>query len=150
MGTGTPVRSVGAGTVLFTGCGGGFGNQIIARHPDGYYTQYARLSLIGVRAGDPVTADTRESEESPCEHRCGEGHGWNAEVPRTPPPSAQRHIPQTSAEPQVAKVFNLLKWVLDMLKDSRRMKGAQNPLARAVHALLTRAVAPSRGVFGPG
>lgn len=54
VGTGTPVRAVGAGTVVFAGCGDGFGNQVIVRHPDGYFTQYAHLSLIGVSTGDRV------------------------------------------------------------------------------------------------
>ncbi|WP_372345762.1 M23 family metallopeptidase, partial [Streptomyces sp. KL116D] len=56
--TGTTVRAVGAGTVLFVGCGDGFGNQVIVRHPNGYYTQYAHLSLIGVSPGDEVAAGT--------------------------------------------------------------------------------------------
>lgn len=54
--TGTPVRAVGAGTVVFTGCGDGFGNQVVLRHADGYYTQYAHLSRIGVRVGDRLAA----------------------------------------------------------------------------------------------
>lgn len=54
--TGTPVRAVGAGTVVFTGCGDGFGNQVVLRHADGYYTQYAHLSRIGVKAGSRLDA----------------------------------------------------------------------------------------------
>ncbi|MFI5662683.1 peptidoglycan DD-metalloendopeptidase family protein [Streptomyces sp. NPDC051684] len=56
VGTGTPVHAVGAGTVQSTGCGDGFGNQVIVRHADGYFTQYAHLSLIGVGAGDRLKA----------------------------------------------------------------------------------------------
>ncbi|MCQ4208046.1 murein hydrolase activator EnvC family protein [Streptomyces longispororuber] len=56
--TGTTVRAVGAGTVLFVGCGDGFGNQVVVRHPNGYCTQYAHLSLIGVSPGDEVAAGT--------------------------------------------------------------------------------------------
>lgn len=52
--TGTPVRAVGAGTVASTGCGDGFGNQIVLRHPDGSYTQYAHLSQLQVRRGEKV------------------------------------------------------------------------------------------------
>ncbi|MFD7295874.1 murein hydrolase activator EnvC family protein [Streptomyces sp. NPDC059897] len=54
--TGTTVRAVGAGTVVHTGCGDGFGNQVVVRHADGYYTQYAHLSRIGVRTGDRLDA----------------------------------------------------------------------------------------------
>ncbi|MEB8344004.1 M23 family metallopeptidase [Streptomyces endophyticus] len=54
--TGTPVRAVGAGTVVFTGCGDGFGNQVVLRHADGYYTQYAHLSRIGVKVGSRLAA----------------------------------------------------------------------------------------------
>ncbi|MFJ9176678.1 peptidoglycan DD-metalloendopeptidase family protein [Streptomyces sp. NPDC102360] len=54
--TGTPVRAVGAGTVVFTGCGDGFGNQVVLRHADGYYTQYAHLSRIGVQVGSRLDA----------------------------------------------------------------------------------------------
>ncbi|MER5443373.1 peptidoglycan DD-metalloendopeptidase family protein [Streptomyces sp. NPDC002790] len=54
--TGTPVHAVGAGTVVFTGCGDGFGNQVVLRHADGYYTQYAHLSRIGVTTGERLRA----------------------------------------------------------------------------------------------
>ncbi|MFF3495957.1 murein hydrolase activator EnvC family protein [Streptomyces sp. NPDC002795] len=54
--TGTRVRAVGAGTVVFTGCGDGFGNQVVVRHADGYYTQYAHLSRIGVKVGSRLDA----------------------------------------------------------------------------------------------
>ncbi|MGD6744666.1 murein hydrolase activator EnvC family protein [Streptomyces sp. BH106] len=54
--TGTPVRAVGAGTVEYVGCGDGFGNQVVLRHADGYYTQYAHLSRIGVSTGDHLDA----------------------------------------------------------------------------------------------
>ncbi|MFF0745136.1 M23 family metallopeptidase [Streptomyces sp. NPDC004111] len=53
---GTEVRAVGAGTVHFIGCGDGFGNQVIVRHPNGYFTQYAHLSVFGVRTGQQVAA----------------------------------------------------------------------------------------------
>ncbi|GAB2826484.1 M23 family metallopeptidase [Streptomyces daliensis] len=52
--SGTPVRSVGAGTVVRSSCGGSFGNQIVVRHANGFYTQYAHLSLLQVRKGRRV------------------------------------------------------------------------------------------------
>ncbi|MFJ3667928.1 M23 family metallopeptidase [Streptomyces sp. NPDC090106] len=57
--SGTPVRSVGPGTVWATTCGDGFGNQVLVRHRDGYFTQYAHLSRIDVRKGQRVTAGRR-------------------------------------------------------------------------------------------
>ncbi|GHF42795.1 peptidase [Streptomyces mashuensis] len=56
--TGTPVRSVGAGTVLFTGCGGPFGMSLVVQHDGGWFSQYAHLAATlpapgtRVRAGD--------------------------------------------------------------------------------------------------
>ncbi|WP_329219297.1 M23 family metallopeptidase [Streptomyces sp. NBC_01485] len=57
--SGTPVYAVGSGTVRATTCGDGFGNQVLIRHGDGYFTQYAHLSRIDVRKGTRVTAGQR-------------------------------------------------------------------------------------------
>ncbi|MGW2048796.1 M23 family metallopeptidase [Streptomyces sp. NPDC001858] len=57
--SGTPVYAVGAGTVRATTCGDGFGNQVLIRHGDGYFTQYAHLSRIDVRKDQRVTAGQR-------------------------------------------------------------------------------------------
>ena len=54
--TGTPVHAVGVGTVVSTGWGGAYGNQIVLRMADGMYTQYGHLSSIGVTVGQQVTA----------------------------------------------------------------------------------------------
>ncbi|MEU5796943.1 M23 family metallopeptidase [Streptomyces lavendulae] len=54
--TGTSVHAVGAGTVVSTGWGGAYGNQIVLRMADGMYTQYGHLSSIGVTVGQQVTA----------------------------------------------------------------------------------------------
>ncbi|MEC4020179.1 peptidoglycan DD-metalloendopeptidase family protein [Streptomyces sp. H27-D2] len=52
--SGTPVRAVGAGTVVSAGCDGAFGNQVVIRHRGGYFTQYAHLSALWVAAGQRV------------------------------------------------------------------------------------------------
>ncbi|MBD3004856.1 M23 family metallopeptidase [Streptomyces sp. 5-10] len=52
---GTPVRAADRGSVVSAGWGGQYGNQIVIRHEDGTYTQYAHLSRIDVRAGSTVT-----------------------------------------------------------------------------------------------
>ncbi|MFJ9540268.1 M23 family metallopeptidase [Streptomyces sp. NPDC101225] len=53
--SGTVVHAVGAGTVVRTGWGGAYGNEIVIRMHDGTYTQYGHLSSIGVSAGQTVT-----------------------------------------------------------------------------------------------
>ncbi|HEX5567183.1 MAG TPA: M23 family metallopeptidase [Streptomyces sp.] len=57
--TGTPVRSVSAGTVVTAGWGGAYGNQIVIRHHDGRHTQYGHLSSLGVSPGQSVAAGQR-------------------------------------------------------------------------------------------
>ncbi|MEU6092094.1 M23 family metallopeptidase [Streptomyces sp. NPDC047085] len=53
--SGTPVHAAGSGTVVSTGWGGAYGNQIVIRMADGMYTQYGHLSSIGVTVGQQVT-----------------------------------------------------------------------------------------------
>jgi murein DD-endopeptidase MepM/ murein hydrolase activator NlpD len=54
--SGTPVRSVGDGTVLFAGNKGGYGNVLEIRHPNGYVSRYGHLRGFarGLRAGRRV------------------------------------------------------------------------------------------------
>ncbi|MFD2689041.1 M23 family metallopeptidase [Streptomyces phyllanthi] len=51
---GTPVRAVGAGRVVRVSCGGAFGIEIVIRHANGYYTQYAHLAAVTVDRGERV------------------------------------------------------------------------------------------------
>jgi murein DD-endopeptidase MepM/ murein hydrolase activator NlpD len=53
--TGTPVKAIGPGQVVSAGWGGAYGNQVVVRHTDGKYSQYAHLSSLSVRAGQSVT-----------------------------------------------------------------------------------------------
>ncbi|MFJ7147539.1 transglycosylase family protein [Streptomyces sp. NPDC100445] len=57
--TGTTVKAVEAGHVVSAGWGGSYGYQVVLRHADGRYTQYAHLSAISVRAGQSVAAGQR-------------------------------------------------------------------------------------------
>ncbi|MFF9118600.1 transglycosylase family protein [Streptomyces massasporeus] len=57
--TGTSVKSVAAGSVVSAGWGGSFGYQVVVRHADGRYSQYAHLSAISVRDGQSVSAGQR-------------------------------------------------------------------------------------------
>ncbi|MEU2786596.1 LysM peptidoglycan-binding domain-containing M23 family metallopeptidase [Streptomyces sp. NPDC007110] len=54
--SGTPLKAVGAGTVVSAGWGGAYGNQVVIRLADGYYAQYAHLSSLSVSSGQTVTA----------------------------------------------------------------------------------------------
>ncbi|HWP10909.1 MAG TPA: M23 family metallopeptidase [Ramlibacter sp.] len=53
--TGTPVRSVGEGVVVFAGEQNGFGKVVIVKHNSTDETLYAHLSRIGVRPGQSVS-----------------------------------------------------------------------------------------------
>lgn len=52
--TGTSVKAMSSGTVVTAGWGGAYGYQIVIRHSDGKYSQYAHLSALHVRAGQRV------------------------------------------------------------------------------------------------
>ncbi|MEU0744231.1 transglycosylase family protein [Streptomyces sp. NPDC006134] len=57
--TGTSVKSVAAGRVVSAGWGGSYGYQVVIRHTDGRYSQYAHLSAISVKDGQSVGAGQR-------------------------------------------------------------------------------------------
>ncbi|MEU7025620.1 M23 family metallopeptidase [Streptomyces sp. NPDC046275] len=57
--SGTPVRAVGPGRVVRAGYEGSYGHQVVIRHPDGRYTQYAHLSRVEVSVGQSVSAGRR-------------------------------------------------------------------------------------------
>jgi murein DD-endopeptidase MepM/ murein hydrolase activator NlpD len=52
--TGTPVRSIGTGTVEFAGVQNGFGNVVFINHGNNRVTVYGHLSRINVRKGQTV------------------------------------------------------------------------------------------------
>ncbi|MEU2390149.1 LysM peptidoglycan-binding domain-containing M23 family metallopeptidase [Streptomyces sp. NPDC007369] len=53
--SGTAVKAVGAGTVVSAGWGGSYGNEVVIRHADGKYSQYAHLSQLSVSVGQSVS-----------------------------------------------------------------------------------------------
>ena len=57
--TGTSVKAIEAGQVVTAGWGGSYGYQVVIRHADGRYSQYAHLSAISVRDGQSVGAGQR-------------------------------------------------------------------------------------------
>ncbi|WP_406385545.1 transglycosylase family protein [Streptomyces sp. NBC_01618] len=57
--TGTSVKAVDSGTVVSAGWGGAYGYQIVIRHSNGKYSQYAHLSALHVREGRHVFAGQR-------------------------------------------------------------------------------------------
>ncbi|WP_292002241.1 M23 family metallopeptidase [Chlorobium sp.] len=50
--TGTPVKAVADGVVIFRGRNGGAGNMITVRHSGGYHSQYLHLSRYSPKAGN--------------------------------------------------------------------------------------------------
>ncbi|WP_052499425.1 peptidoglycan DD-metalloendopeptidase family protein [Streptomyces vietnamensis] len=57
--SGTTVRAVGPGRVVTAGYGRSYGYEVVIRHPDGRYTQYAHLSRIDVSVGQSVSGGQR-------------------------------------------------------------------------------------------
>ncbi|MFD4790688.1 transglycosylase family protein [Streptomyces sp. NPDC058459] len=57
--TGTSVHSIAGGLVISAGWGGSYGYQVVVRHHDGRYSQYAHLSAISVRSGQSVSTGQR-------------------------------------------------------------------------------------------
>jgi murein DD-endopeptidase MepM/ murein hydrolase activator NlpD len=57
--SGTPVRSIGDGVVVFVGRKGGYGNTVEIRHPNGYMTRYGHLRgyAEGIRSGARVNIE---------------------------------------------------------------------------------------------
>ncbi|MFD4987220.1 M23 family metallopeptidase [Streptomyces sp. NPDC058374] len=53
--SGSVVRAVGAGTVVETGWGGAYGNEVVIKMHDGTYTQYGHLTSATVQVGQTVT-----------------------------------------------------------------------------------------------
>ena len=52
---GTPIRSVGDGTVVLAGWNGSYGDKVSIRHNSTYTTNYAHMSKIAVKYGQKVT-----------------------------------------------------------------------------------------------
>ncbi|MFF8957313.1 M23 family metallopeptidase [Streptomyces sp. NPDC014894] len=56
---GTPVVSVGSGTVVEAGWGDAYGYNVVIRMNDGTYTQYAHLASVGVAVGQSLAPGHR-------------------------------------------------------------------------------------------
>ncbi|MFJ2645404.1 transglycosylase family protein [Streptomyces sp. NPDC087420] len=57
--TGTSVKAAAAGHVVSAGWAGAYGYEVVIRHADGKYSQYAHLSALTVRAGQQVGGGQR-------------------------------------------------------------------------------------------
>lgn len=55
--TGTPVRPVASGIVVYSGSRSGYGNTVVVEHDNGIITLYAHNSRILVTQGQPVTPE---------------------------------------------------------------------------------------------
>ncbi len=52
---GTTVKAIGQGTVVSAGWGGSYGNEVVIKHSDGRYSQYAHMSSLSVSTGETVS-----------------------------------------------------------------------------------------------
>ncbi|MGW1770983.1 transglycosylase family protein [Streptomyces sp. NPDC002104] len=57
--TGTTVKAVSSGQIVSAGWAGAYGYQVVIRHTDGRYSQYAHLSALSVKAGATVSGGQR-------------------------------------------------------------------------------------------
>ncbi|MFE9016251.1 transglycosylase family protein [Streptomyces cyaneofuscatus] len=57
--TGTSVKAVASGRVVSSGWAGAYGYEVVIRHEDGRYSQYAHLSALHVREGQSVSGGQR-------------------------------------------------------------------------------------------
>ncbi|MGW2205454.1 transglycosylase family protein [Streptomyces sp. NPDC001774] len=57
--TGTSVKAVAPGRIVSAGWGGAYGYEIVIKHDDGRYSQYAHLSALAVREGQRVNGGQR-------------------------------------------------------------------------------------------
>lgn len=57
--TGTPIGASKAGTVIFAGWQGGYGNLVLVDHHDGVVTAYAHMSSMSVSSGTSVSQGQR-------------------------------------------------------------------------------------------
>ncbi|MGW2689265.1 peptidoglycan DD-metalloendopeptidase family protein [Streptomyces sp. NPDC001414] len=57
--TGTPIHAVGPGTVVTAGWSSAYGYQVVIRHGDGKYSQYAHQSSLNVSVGQKVKGGDR-------------------------------------------------------------------------------------------
>jgi lysostaphin len=90
---GTPVKTVGAGTVAFAGNQGTYGNLVVINHQGGKQSRYAQLKNLAVKAGQTVksgqvlgTVGTTGTPTSTQPHlhfeiRYASDLGWVAEDP---------------------------------------------------------------------
>ncbi len=53
-GTGTPIRAIGRGTVVYAGTKGGYGKHVRIKHSGKYSSSYSHMSRIHVRRGEVV------------------------------------------------------------------------------------------------
>lgn len=57
--TGTSVKAVAPGRVVSSGWAGAYGYEVVIRHEDGKYSQYAHLSALHVKEGQAVSGGQR-------------------------------------------------------------------------------------------
>ena len=125
---GTPVSSIGDGTVQFAGWRGGLGKAVIVRHPNGYSSWYGHLSGIakGIAAGKKVrkgqvigyVGATGIATGPHLDFRVQKGGSFvNFLAIKMPPsyPLEKKYIPEFN------RVRDMLKGRMDTLKGQQKM-----------------------------
>jgi murein DD-endopeptidase MepM/ murein hydrolase activator NlpD len=69
--SGTPIRAVGAGTVVTAGLANGYGLAVLIEHGNGYLTHYGHMSALSVVAGQKVQAGDQIGLEGSTGHSTG-------------------------------------------------------------------------------
>ncbi|HET6529725.1 MAG TPA: M23 family metallopeptidase [Actinoplanes sp.] len=69
--SGTPIRAVGAGTVVTAGLANGYGLAVLIDHGNGYLTHYGHMSALSVVDGQQVQAGDQIGLEGSTGHSTG-------------------------------------------------------------------------------
>lgn len=83
-GSGTPIGAAGAGTVIYAGWRGGYGNTVIIDHGGGIATLYAHQSRVGSSVGQTVSAGQVIGYVGSTGYSTGPHLHWEVRVNGTP------------------------------------------------------------------
>lgn len=83
-GNGTPIGAAGAGTVIYAGWRGGYGNTVIVDHGGGIATLYAHQSRVGSSVGQSVSAGQVIGYVGSTGYSTGPHLHWEVRVNGTP------------------------------------------------------------------
>jgi murein DD-endopeptidase MepM/ murein hydrolase activator NlpD len=140
--TGTPVRTIGDGKVIFKGWNGGYGNQVIVQHGSQFKTYYGHLSRFAeaikkgcyVKQGDVIgyVGSTGLSTGPHLDFRIKKNEKW-VDPLKLNPPSKKKPLSKgekENFEEYKRRVFSLQR-DLEASKNLSIMMGIRNALIRS-------------------